>query len=657
MDNQGLFIARRHVLASAIISVLSYPAIAEEQPKASGEVETMQVTGQGKTGLDAFIGEQEISKTQANDLSDLFSHTPGVDVGGSPSIAQKIYVRGLEDSMLNVSIDGATQGGSLFHHQGRIFIEPELLKAVEVQAGAGDATSGPGALGGAIRFITKDPSDLLQQGERFGALVKGGYYSNTQGYKTSATLYGKATDSWSAMGVFTKADGEDMKDGQGNKVANTGSEQTIGFAKLVGELTDSQTVSFSYDRRDDEGTRTQRPQWIESKWNKAYLLKSKRESYNLKYHLAPLDNDYLDLTATLYNTYSQVDQDVVDRWGKYRGKVDSIGFDLRNISLIADHQLTYGLDYRKDKAQGYAVGSSNDRRQEEKADVTGLYLQDYYQLTQSLRLGFGGRYDIYDLTDVKNQTFKEKGFSPNVSASYQVIPDLSVRASYAEAFRGKLTGSSFKLDSAANDPNLKPERAKNSELGFDYNYDAFNLTATVYKSRIKDAISDVKRVYKNIGDIEIQGFNARTSYAWRDVVAGLGFSHNKSELDDKPMNAYDHGFLGNSVGDTWLADIRYQLNSQLEFGWNGKLVNSLDNIETSAGNMDKPGYQVHDIYAQWLPLDSGDLKVTLTIKNLFDEYYLDHASNGDFEHLPGFKGVVGLHSPGRDIRLGLAYNF
>jgi len=64
------------------------------------------------------------------DLADLFRGVPSVSVGGGVGVAQKIYVRGLEDSLLNVTIDGAPQRGTLFHHIGRVTIEPELLETV-----------------------------------------------------------------------------------------------------------------------------------------------------------------------------------------------------------------------------------------------------------------------------------------------------------------------------------------------------------------------------------------------------------------------------------------------------------------------------------------------------------------------------------------------
>ena len=138
---------------------------------------------------DSALDRDDIEITQANDLGDLFRRTPSVSVGGAIGIAEKIYVRGLEDAQLNISIDGAQIQGTLFHHVGRVSVEPELLERVDIQTGAGEATSGFGAIGGAIRFRTRDAVDLLEPGRNVGGIARAGWFSN-DGYKLSGTAYG-----------------------------------------------------------------------------------------------------------------------------------------------------------------------------------------------------------------------------------------------------------------------------------------------------------------------------------------------------------------------------------------------------------------------------------------------------------------------------------
>ena len=49
------------------------------------------------------------------------------------------------------------------------------------------------------------------------------------------------------------------------------------------------------------------------------------------------------------------------------------------------------------------------------------------------------------------------------------------------------------------------------------------------------------------------------------------------------------------------------------------------------------------------------LVVNLTVKNLLDENYLNHASPEDFREL--YATSSGQNDPGRDIRLAIAYKF
>ena len=121
---------------------------------------TETVTARSEPG-NFTVGAPEIAFIQAADKAGLLSNESMVAVGGGSPVAQKIYVRDFEDTLLNVSVDGAPQAGELYHHQGRVQVEPEILKAIELEAGAGPATSGAGALTGALKLTTKDAEDLL----------------------------------------------------------------------------------------------------------------------------------------------------------------------------------------------------------------------------------------------------------------------------------------------------------------------------------------------------------------------------------------------------------------------------------------------------------------------------------------------------------------
>lgn len=598
------------------------------------------------------VDAEQLEHLQASDLEDVFESSPEVNVSGGPGIAQKLYMRGLEDTQLNISIDGATQPGQTFHHTGRIGVEPELLKRVDTKAGTGDATAGAGALGGAVRFVTKDPDDLLREGEDFGALIKSGYFSNGEGYKTSTSLFGRFSPNWSALAVASYQDQNDYEDGNNDDVLGTGARQKLGFAKLVGELTEEQTMRLSYERRTDEGERSQRPQWIPSSFNRLYPMKSDRETWTLNYGWKPVDNDLVDLNLTTFYTENELQQDA--RFGLYFGNTRSTGMDLRNTSRLGSHTLTYGVDYRDDRS---TLGPQGKRElDDENGSVAGLYLQDSYQITEQWLLGMGLRYDQYELDDRDGQNFRDDGVSPNLSLRYQITPELALFAGHSRAMRGVQVRDAFKLDTARNAADLKPEKAQTTEAGFEYVQGGWEFSAKGYVTRIDDAIADpVPRpaLYENVGELKSKGVVLQTAYHWDRLSAGLGYHHNDSRIDGERLNVYEHNGLGASFGDTWTTFADYRASETVTVGWQGRFVEAIDALHTSYGTVEKPGYGVHDIYAEWQALPER-LSLTVTVKNLFDKQYLDQASNEDFEDIVGFEGVRGAYDPGRELRLGVA---
>ncbi|MDH0147914.1 TonB-dependent receptor, partial [Stutzerimonas stutzeri] len=551
---------RLSLLGSLSFSALLFTITCQAQIKEPLELSSSEVTARHEQG-DSVDAEQ-LQHYQAADLQDVFESSPEVSVGGGPGVAQKLYLRGLEDTLLNVTIDGANQPGQTFHHTGRIGIEPELLKRAEVQPGTGDATAGPGALGGAIRFVTKDPDDLLRAGERVGALVKGSYFSNAEGFKSSNSLYGRLDDVWSAMAVVTYQDQNDYQDGNGRSVLGTGARQQLGFAKVVGQLTDEQTLRVAYERRTDEGERSQRPQWIPSGFNPLYPLETERETLTLNYGWNPMDNDLLDVGVTAYHTSTELQQD--GRYGLYIGDTRSAGLDVRNTSELGAHRLTYGIDYRDDQTR---LGPDGDRNlDEENGDVLGFYVQDSYQVTRKLLLGMGLRYDRYRLDDRDGQRFSDSGASPNASLRYNLTPELALLASHARALRGVQVRDAFKLDAAGNDADLQAEKARTNEVGFEYRQGGLELSGKVYDTRIRDVIYDPSgrpNLYVNGGTLKSQGVLLQSAYHWQQLSVGLSYHHNDVELDGNELNVYEHNGLGTTLGDTWIGFADYRATDRL----------------------------------------------------------------------------------------------
>ena len=132
------------VLAGSTLLGLPNLKAQENTTPSDGEATQLQQTvvkaTPPKKPDELIVDSAEIAKVQASSIADILSNELSITVGGGDSpVAQKIYIRGLEDTMFNITIDGAPQSGELYHHQGRIQIEPEFLKSIELEAGSGAA--------------------------------------------------------------------------------------------------------------------------------------------------------------------------------------------------------------------------------------------------------------------------------------------------------------------------------------------------------------------------------------------------------------------------------------------------------------------------------------------------------------------------------------
>ncbi|WP_448554560.1 TonB-dependent receptor domain-containing protein [Thalassotalea montiporae] len=641
-----MFQASKVAFCVGLAVAASSSAVFAEDITDTSDIEKIEVTGQRLLGVDV-VDLSDIRKKQANDLEDIFRGEPAITVGGSFGIAQKIYVRGIEDTNLNVSVDGATQAGYLFHHQGRLSIEPEMLKHVEVKAGAGSALDGPGALGGAIRFETKDADDLLDEGENFGALLKAGYFSNTSGTKLSGSFYGRVNDNWSGLLIVGKNDTDNIEDGNGVELQNTKTNQDLDLVKINGRLAEYHELELSHEIRNDDGMRNVRPHFLSAGWNPANEQKSRRETSTANYFYAP-DSNLVDLSVTLYKTDSYLTQNEGNDSRDGAG-VESTGFDLRNTSELGAHQLTYGVDQRKDT--GYYINGSDV---DEKAKVVGIYLQDTIELSDSLTVSLGARYDDYELDDADGQSFDSSGLSPNISALYQFDDHWSVRASYSEAIRGQKVKEAYLIGYRSNAADLKEEEATNADLMLAYENNGLMLSAQVYDSRVDDVVGTVRRAdgrfFANAGELKTTGYTLSASQKWDQVEVAVNYSNNEPELDGEPLNDSDLG-LGTAFGDTLTINANYVFDGlDLELGWNARLVKSLTDVPE--GKPNKPGYGVHDIYLEWYPTADDSLSVNLSINNAFDKQYYDH---GTYGYSTSSEQYLGLAEPGRDARLTVSY--
>lgn len=142
-------ICKKSALWLAITAAMSANAVAEQ--KATPEQENVVIWGTKVSSSSESLTTDDLSLKQADHMSDLLRDIPGVDVGGTHSVNQRINIRGLGETNLDIRLDGASQHANMFHHIGNLTLNPDILKSADVQVGNNSVTK----VALVVRFILK----------------------------------------------------------------------------------------------------------------------------------------------------------------------------------------------------------------------------------------------------------------------------------------------------------------------------------------------------------------------------------------------------------------------------------------------------------------------------------------------------------------------
>lgn len=590
-----------------------------------------------------------------------------------------VSMRGIELSNLNVTIDGARQGRNLHQHRGNIGgIDPYLLKQVQVQAGPG-AESGPGALGGSIRFETVDAQDLLNEGRNIGATLRTGYSSADKAPSGAATVYGLATDKLGLLAQISAVNTKNYRMGDGGRVANSAGKDRNYFFKASLIDLNGHSLRLSAEKNTNSGLYL----WGSVGSDMGYApegsvpvyQETERETYTLTHTYRSDNNPWLDWKFNLYANKSELRH--VDANTEISS--DEIGGSAQNTFRFklgqTVHQLTLGGDWFNEKLESpntifanrpsdllYGVSSPLS---ENKSSNQGLFIQERMSIGP-VHLSAGLRYDHFK-SEYGPHEFSGNEISPNAGIEWDIGAGFTAFASYGEAIRGSgLIPGSWMANITAqtvfnNGQPLEPEKSRMREAGLRYSggnlfadNDAFQIGVTIFKQYLYNTIERVGggggpvTAIRNHPDTLIsKGWELRTSYALGGYQTSLAYSR----VDSEDQNGNPAGInrrRNAPTGDRIVWDNRWQVNDTFTLGYTLNAVSRLKDVP--AGQLQRPGYVLHDVQLQWQPEQIKGLALDIALRNLTDKRYSSQTSIA-----AGYDNI--LHEPGRSLHLNTSYRF
>ena len=658
------------------------------------------------------ITTESINRSTETELKGLLKDEPAINFGGGRGTSQWFTIRGMGQDQVDVKVDDAYTDAQLFHHQGRFMFDPALFKKVSVQKGTGSASAGIGATSGAIVAETVSAKDLLKEGQDIGFKVNAGVSSN-KGWSKGATVYSRAQ----AMDVLLSGNWvneSDYKGGHnfrnlegGTKVQNSSLHQRGLLAKVGVDITEDQRVELSHRQERHYGVRALREEFDFSQgWltasaqngNPPTLTREQRANgYTLsqegntwyvldrngnkiintannapRYRITTNDTSKIEWTGKnmgfISNAKANVWRSVISREEPSehsRTRLIANGANVNLDSPIGEsHLIKYGINYRdqEGKPNSLTVQNGVQMKSQKKRDM-GVYAEGIWGLG-AFTLTTGLRYDHFSFRAMDGSKSSKGNLNPSVGLIYEVTNDLSLNTSLNYATRsprffevmlssGSTRGKTA-VYSIAN--NIKPERSRNAEVGFNYKLaDSLSLNGSYFWQTIQDthAFTQIKPGYyeiQNAGKLRNHGYELGAAYKYEGLTLRAGVAYSKPELNGRTV---DSTVTAIPIGRTWTTGVSYHFEQpDVEIGWKGRFVQhtSYDSTTQNRGGgattTKRPGYGVNDFYITWKPVEN--VNINLALNNTFNKYYRSHSQRA---------GVSTLPEPGRDVRLSVNYTF
>jgi hemoglobin/transferrin/lactoferrin receptor protein len=401
-------------------------------------------------GQVSVVGQEEIETSQANSVADVLKSVPGVYVdGGARRSGQAPTIRGFREEDILILVDGVKQS-FISGHDGRLFIDPELLKTAEVVKGPMSALYGSGALGGVIALTTVDAADFLEAGETMGVKVKAGFQSVNEEYSITSTGFARSHDGkFDVVSSFTYRESGDVDLGNGTTLPDEeqiksslvkGTAQLTEDLKFVGTWVHFQNDAFNPNNPQGNTTTDLQDRYVQS------------DTVSGKLSWAPAGNPWIDGNLLVYWARHVSEEDDFDTTRLTERTIETTGINIDNRSRFdlapgTKLTLTYGAEYYVDAQtadDNAPIGGGLNNVPDADASYYGTFAQAEFKFDKplgapgELTIIPGIRWDGFENSykgEADYDDYEDTAISKKLGVSYKPIDWLLLFGSYGEAFR------------------------------------------------------------------------------------------------------------------------------------------------------------------------------------------------------------------------------
>lgn len=518
---------------------------ASDQPATPLAVSATRLTSAPQDQPYAFYqyGRSELDHATGRTAVEALNNTPGVFVQKTAANQSSPYIRGLTGEQTLLLFNGVRLSNAMFRpgaNQYSALVPDSSIGGIDVILGSSSTVTGSDGLTGAIDFRLAEAGRGVAEGQ-VSPWVSG-RIGHADGYRVAGGVDGRAGDfAYSVDAGYADyhdlIGGKDAEDhlffGAGeddNEIPNSGFEEYHfgGRVAWLGLDNNRFELSAGYTQQMD----APRPDGYSQNNGNANNISRYYDPQTFTYiqarHVYGGAGAVPRIQTTAYwhlQAEEQFREDITggnNRMRQYQDEVSTVGLDLQLTSFIDRHELTYGGTVYQDRTstdyQRLINGTQDQDATTNPGSTTvpddaafngvGIFLQDFWRITDQWDLLAGIRYSRYDwdfdvtadrsgFAGIGDQSISEgtDAVTGNLRLGYSPVPPVYTFAGISQGFRApslsNLAGiqdrGSSNLQIQGN-PTLDAEKSLTYELGGRWSEQRDTIALTAFYTTIDDLI-------------------------------------------------------------------------------------------------------------------------------------------------------------------------
>ena len=410
------------------------------------------------------ITRQDIERSQAQTLEDVLRGQPGVSVAnqGGPGKQSSVFLRGTNSSHVLVLVDGVKVGSATAGLTAFQDLPIEQIERIEIVRGPRSSLYGSEAIGGVIQIFTRKGGGATQPTLALGAGSRG----TTQA--TAGLSGGIGTQGWYSLGL-SQIDTDGINACRGTATAGCfvasepdrdGYRNLSGQARLGWRFGNGLEAEVSWLRADGHND------YDGSFQNQSSTLQEVLGA-SVSMMLTPDWHSAVKTGRSLDRSRDFKDGAAV---GYFNTERTSVSWQ-NNLQLAPHHLLVAGIDWQNDRVASDTVYDKTGR------DNIGLFAQYLADL---------GRHSVE--LSARRDDNEQFGVKTTGAAAwgYALAGGTRLTASFGTAFKAPTFNDLYYP--GFNNPLLKPERSRTTDLGISGTLDQGRWAVNIYDTKVRDLI-------------------------------------------------------------------------------------------------------------------------------------------------------------------------